>query len=216
MPDFALEATHQGLVAGVDEAGRGPLAGPVVAAAVIFDRSEPLPPALADLNDSKQLTADSRGELFRALQQAAQRGLAWFAVGLAEVREIDRLNILEATKLAMRRAVMALPQSPDCALIDGNQPPALPCQVEAVVRGDGKSLSIAAASIIAKVTRDHLMRVLARFHPGYGWHRNAGYSTAEHLAGLDLLGPSPHHRTSFAPVSAARSARKPDQLEMTV
>ncbi len=207
MPDFALEAAHDGPVAGVDEAGRGPLAGPVIAAAVISDRRLRLPPSLDRLNDSKQLTAKVRGQLFRALHSAANRGIAWFATGLAEVREIDNVNILEATKLAMSRAVAGLPQAPACVLIDGNQPPALPCTIEGVVGGDGKSLSIAAASIVAKVTRDRLMQALARFHPGYGWHRNAGYGTAEHLAGLDLLGPSPHHRTSFAPVSAARATR---------
>ena len=209
MPDFELESAHAGPVAGVDEAGRGPLAGPVIAAAVIFDRKRRLPPSLDRLNDSKLLKANVRAQLFRALHSAAERGIAWFAIGLAEVREIDRLNILEATKLAMSRAIAALPQPPACALIDGNQPPALPCTVEPVIGGDGKSLSIAAASIIAKVTRDRLMQALARFHPGYGWHRNAGYGTPEHLAGLDLLGPSPHHRTSFAPVSAAR-ATSPD------
>ena len=207
MPTFELEGTYQGPVAGIDEAGRGPLAGPVVAAALVFDRDRPLPPALDGLDDSKQLARADRERLFGALHAAAQRGLAWFGIGLADVGEIDRVNILEATKLAMQRAVAALPFVPTCALVDGNQPPMLPCWVEPVVGGDGKSLSIAAASVLAKVTRDRLMRALARFHPGYGWQHNVGYGTAEHLAGLDLLGPSPHHRGTFAPVTAARATR---------
>ena len=206
MPDFQLEAAYDGPVAGVDEAGRGPLAGPVIAGAVIFDRRRSLPPDLEDLDDSKALDAAARERLFHALQQAAGRGLAWLATGMADVAEIDAVNILEATKLAMRRAVATLPRAPVCALVDGNQPPRLDCQVEPVVGGDGRSLCIAAASIVAKVTRDRIMAALARFHPGYGWQRNAGYATAEHLAGLDLLGPSPHHRASFAPVSACRGA----------
>ena len=207
MPNFALERAHDGPVAGIDEAGRGPLAGPVVAAAVVFKRPTRLPRSLKGLNDSKQLTHAAREQLYRALQAIAQRGAAWLGIGLAEVREIDQLNVLEATKLAMQRAVAALPFTPACALIDGNQPPTLTCGVEPVIGGDGKSHSIAAASVLAKVTRDRLMHALARYHPGYGWHKNAGYGTAEHLAGLDLLGPSPHHRTSFAPVSAARATR---------
>ena len=212
MPDFELEAAYGGPVAGVDEAGRGPLAGPVIAGAVVFDRGQDLPPALADLDDSKALGVDARERLFGALQLAARRGRAWFATGMAEVGEIDDINILEATKLAMRRAVAALPLAPICALVDGNQPPHLDCRVEAVVRGDGRSLSIAAASIVAKVRRDRMMAALAQFHPGYGWQRNAGYATPEHLAGLDLLGPSPHHRTSFAPVTACR-AKTADVLQ---
>ncbi len=202
MPNFALERAHDGPVAGIDEAGRGPLAGPVVAAAVVFKRPTRLPQSLKGLNDSKQLTAAARAQLYRALLATAQRGAAWLGIGLAEVREIDRVNILEATKLAMQRATAALPFAPCCALIDGNQPPTLHCNVEPVIGGDSKSHSIAAASVLAKVTRDRLMHALAHYHPGYGWHKNAGYGTAEHLTGLDLLGPTPHHRTSFAPVTA--------------
>ncbi|MEK7819815.1 MAG: ribonuclease HII [Pseudomonadota bacterium] len=201
MPDFSLEdsARAEGfaMIAGIDEAGRGPWAGPVVAAAVILDQAA-LPAALAEgLDDSKKLSAARREALFALLPEFARIG-----VGRAEVDEIDRLNILQATFLAMTRAAAALSSVPDLALVDGNRPPALACAVRCVVGGDGRSLSIAAASVVAKVTRDRVMTELALRHPGYGWERNAGYGTAEHQAALARLGPTPAHRRSFRPVAA--------------
>jgi len=197
MPDLSLErACPHSPVAGIDEAGRGPLAGPVVAAAVILDERS-LPAELAErIDDSKTVDADERAELFALLPLYCLIG-----VGEASVEEIDRFNILRASLLAMRRAVERLPVAPAIALVDGNQPPDLACPVRAVVGGDGISLSIAAASIIAKVTRDRRMAQLARAHPGYGWETNAGYGTPEHLQGLVRLGVTPHHRRSFRPVS---------------
>ena len=192
MPDFGLEAAVGGRVAGIDEVGRGPLAGPVVAAAVVLPR--PVPPGLAVLlADSKLLTAARREAAFAALQAAG----AEIGVGAASVAEIARLNILQAALLAMRRAVARLPAVPDLALVDGNRPPALPCPVRCVVGGDRLSLSIAAASIVAKVLRDRAMARLGRRYPGYDWHRNAGYGTAAHRAALLRLGPTRHHRAGF-------------------
>ena len=214
MPDFALERSlgaEQGrIVVGVDEAGRGPWAGPVVAAAVWL-RPEALPAALLSrLDDSKALSAAAREALFRDLLEAPARPpRAAFeaAVGRAEVAEIDRLNILQATLLAMRRAVEALSRVPDAALVDGNRPPPLACAVETVVKGDSRSLSIAAASIVAKVTRDREMDELARRHPGYGWERNRGYGTAEHRAALLARGVTLAHRRSFRPVRETLSIK---------
>ena len=199
MPDFCLEdlARQEGgaVVAGVDEAGRGPWAGPVVAGAVILD-AETIKPALRfGLDDSKKLSAGKRNELFELLAAGTIIG-----VGRAEVAEIDAVNILEATMRAMARAVDALGRRPDVALIDGNRAPVLPCRVRCVIGGDGKSLSIAAASIVAKVTRDRLMAELAERFPGYGWERNAGYGTAEHRDALARRGVSAEHRRSYAPV----------------
>ena len=199
MPDYALERRLGGparTIAGIDEAGRGPLAGPVVAAAVVLDTGA-IP---AGLDDSKKLAPARRAGLYAALQATAAIG-----IGIAEVAEIDRLNILGATMVAMRRALDALPAPPDMALVDGNRLPDLPCPAEAVVKGDARSLSIAAASIAAKVTRDRIMADLARRHPGYGWERNAGYPTAAHREAMHKLGLTPHHRMSFAPVRAIAS-----------
>lgn len=196
MPDFALESAAGNLVAGVDEAGRGPWAGPVVAAAVILDARRSPPELLAGLDDSKRLSARRRAELFAALESCARVG-----IGAASSREIDAINVLQATLVAMARAVAALGVAPDLALVDGTHAPALPCPVRTVVRGDAASLSIAAASIAAKVTRDRLMARLARRHPGFGWEHNAGYGTAEHRDALRRLGPTPHHRRSFAPIN---------------
>ncbi len=190
-----------GPVAGIDEAGRGPWAGPVVAAAVILD-DERLPAGLAaTLDDSKRLSRRRRETLFAALEALASAGGAQIGVGQASVGEIDHMNILAATMAAMERAIEALPRAPAFAIVDGNRlPPHLPCPAEAVIGGDGRSLSIAAASIVAKVTRDRLMGALATAHPGYGWERNAGYGTGEHRAALGRLGLTAHHRTSFAPI----------------
>jgi len=195
VPDFSLESAAGGLVAGIDEAGRGPWAGPVVAAAVVLD-PKTLPQSLRlALDDSKKLKPGRREALFDALRLCARAG-----VGHAEVGEIDSVNILAATMLAMRRAVENLGLEPDLALVDGNRVPKLRCPVRCVVGGDGLSLSIAAASIVAKVTRDRIMVDLASRFPGYGWERNAGYGTAEHRKALERLGVTPQHRRSFKPV----------------
>jgi ribonuclease HII len=199
MPDFALEMSCKGLVCGIDEAGRGPLAGPVVAAAVILDRRR-LPRALRyGLDDSKKLSREEREEFAALLQRTG----AAIGVGAASVIEIDRRNILQATLAAMGRAVAALGVLPQTALVDGNVPPPLACVVRTVVGGDGLSLSIAAASVIAKVTRDRLMHRLAQRYDGYGWKTNVGYGTAEHQRAIEALGLTPHHRRSFAPVQLA-------------
>ncbi len=195
-PDFTREGAWPGAVCGVDEAGRGPLAGPVLAAAVVLDPAR-LP---AGIKDSKLLSASRRALLLEAILDSAEVG-----IGRASVAEIDRLNILRASLLAMRRAVLALPRQPAHALIDGNCLPDLPCQATAVVGGDRLALSIAAASIVAKVTRDRLMMALARRYPGYGFERHMGYGTKQHFEALERLGPCPIHRVSFAPVAHARA-----------
>lgn len=196
MPDFRFEEDEAGPVAGVDEAGRGPLAGPVVAAAVILDRRH-LP---RGIDDSKRLSAPERAAAFEALMVLVEQGRIAVAVAAASTAEIDRLNILQATLLAMRRAVLRLDPAPATALVDGNRAPDLPCLVRTIVDGDALSLSIAAASIIAKVIRDRAMARLARRYPGYGWERNMGYGTAIHRSALDRLGATPHHRRSFTPL----------------
>jgi ribonuclease HII len=212
MPDFALEREAGGRVAGVDEVGRGPLAGPVLAAAVVFTRS--VPRRLARLiDDSKKLTAEQRETAFRALRACPD---AEIAVGAASVAEIARLNILHASLLAMRRAVMRLPAPPDLALIDGNRPPALPCATRCVVEGDAISLSIAAASIVAKVLRDRAMARLALRFPGYGWETNAGYATIAHRTALLRLGPTPHHRAEFGTVRLLALAENEAENEAAV
>ncbi len=196
MPHYIYESrvlkTITGPVCGVDEAGRGPLAGPVVAAAVILDRKR-IPKGL---NDSKQLSEEERELLFPQIMGSA------IAVGVGEatVGEIDMVNIRQATHFAMARAVRALAVAAEFALVDGNDAPALPCRCDTLVDGDARSVSIAAASIIAKVTRDRMMAALHDEHPGYGWLSNKGYGTPEHLTALRSLGASPHHRRSFAPV----------------
>jgi len=200
MPDWTLEraavADGAKLVCGIDEAGRGPWAGPVVAGAVVLDPETLGATLLRGLDDSKKLKPEAREVLFRELQARARIG-----VGIADVDEIDSLNILQATMLAMARALGDLgTPAPDLALVDGNRAPELACAARTVVKGDGLSLSIAAASIVAKVSRDRMMAELDRRHPGYGWARNAGYGTAEHQAALASLGVTPVHRRSFAPI----------------
>jgi ribonuclease HII len=199
MPDFSIENAHRkrtaGAIAGIDEAGRGPWAGPVLAAAVVLD-PDTMPAWLAEgLDDSKALSRGRRAELFDALTGEAEIG-----IGQASVAEIDSLNILAATFMAMRRALVWLTPTPTLALVDGNRAPPLPCPVETVVGGDGRSLSIAAASIVAKVTRDRIMAGLAEKHPDYGWERNAGYGTRQHRDALARHGVTRHHRRSFAPI----------------
>jgi ribonuclease HII len=196
MPDFVFEQTaiNAGTtpVAGVDEVGRGPLCGPVVAATVILN-PENIPDGLAD---SKKLTAKRREALFEVIVETAV-----FCVAEASVAEIDQINILQASLLAMRRALDGLTRPPGFVLVDGNRLPAnLPYPAKAVVKGDDRCLSIAAASIIAKVTRDRMMTALAVDFPGYGWENNAGYGTKQHLEALQALGVTPHHRVSFKPI----------------
>ncbi|MBV9014747.1 MAG: ribonuclease HII [Alphaproteobacteria bacterium] len=198
MPDFTIERRCAGTICGIDEAGRGPLAGPVVAAAVILDRQRFRGMVRRELDDSKAMTREAREACFEALLRCATIG-----VGAASTHEIDRINILRASLVAMRRAVAALGLVPDIALVDGNIPPTLPCPVKTVIKGDALSFSIAAASVIAKVTRDRIMRALAPRYPGYGWETNVGYSTAEHFGGIGRLGVTPHHRRSFEPVRLA-------------
>ncbi len=197
-PDYSRETTLHRLgvprIAGVDEAGRGPLAGPVVAAAVVL-RADRIPPGL---DDSKKLTAAGRERLFEMILHAADIG-----IGSANAAEIDRLNIRQATFLAMRRALRALPEPAAHVLIDGRDVPALlPCPGTAVIGGDALSLSIAAASIVAKVMRDRMMTALCRDDPRYGFGQHMGYPTAAHRAALALHGAGPHHRLTFGPVKA--------------
>ena len=191
-PDYLLEAAGPHPVCGIDEAGRGPWAGPVVAAAVVLDPAA-IPPGI---DDSKRLPRAMREALHDALLARAKVG-----IGLASVEEIDAMNILQASFLAMRRAVAALADPPAAALVDGNLvPPGLPCRAKPVVGGDGRILSIAAASIVAKVTRDRIMVALSQQFRGYGWETNVGYGTPGHAAGLEALGITQHHRRSFQPI----------------
>jgi ribonuclease HII len=199
MPNLAYEKQHGFLsgkiICGVDEVGRGPLAGPVMAAAVILPTQ--LPHLIKrEIQDSKKMSMQAREDLFEPLTRSCA-----FCIAEASVAEIARHNILWASMLAMQRAVAGLNVAIDMALIDGNRvPPQLTCQAVAIIAGDDKSLSIAAASIIAKVTRDRLMAKLALEYPGYGWEHNFGYATVKHLAALKALGPTSWHRETFAPV----------------
>jgi ribonuclease HII len=197
-PTFELEAAEHQLgsrpIAGVDEAGRGPWAGPVVAAAVILDPDK-IP---ANIDDSKTLDEDSRSFLYRRIMKVAIVG-----VGIADVDRIDRENIIGATLWAMAEAVSQLGETPKLVLVDGDKTPRIPMSVRAIVKGDSKCLSIAAASIVAKVTRDRLMMDFARAYPGYGFERHKGYGTPEHQAAIAKLGVSALHRRSFRPVQLA-------------
>ena len=191
-PSFRFERLYTDPVVGVDEAGRGPLAGPVVAAAVVLDRRR-VPPGL---DDSKRLKPEVREALYARIRRVAGVG-----VGIAEVEEIDRINIYQATMMAMTRAVDALGVEPVMVLVDGNRCPPWRYPARAVVAGDSLCRSIAAASIIAKVTRDRIMADHHDSHPDYGWLSNKGYGTPAHLEALARVGPSPLHRRSFAPVA---------------
>ena len=209
MPDFAIERQCKGLVCGIDEVGRGPLAGPVVAAAVILEPRR-FPKMLRDgLDDSKVLTRPQREACYRALRRCADRGSARSGIGAASAGELDRLNLLRAALLAMARAVAVLGVRPDTALVDGVIAPPLTCAVQTVVKGDALSFSIAAASVVAKVTRDRIMRGLAPRYPGYGWETNVGYATQEHGEAIRRLGITRHHRRSFAPVRLAAEGDLP-------
>ena len=193
-PDWSFEHQHKGIICGVDEAGRGPLAGPVVAAAVIFPRQ--CPPH--GLNDSKCLSHSQREQLLNDLKKTVIIG-----IGISEPEEIDRINILQASLIAMKRAIEDLETPPDIALIDGNKTPPINMPCEAIVKGDARSYSIAAASIVAKVTRDHIMtRADARF-PAFGLAGHKGYPTRAHRASVEIHGASPIHRFSFGSVKTA-------------
>lgn len=209
-PDLAFERQAGGIVAGIDEAGRGPLAGPVVAAAVILSQGA----VPADLDDSKCLSAAQREDIFASLLATADIG-----VGAASVAEIDQINVLAATMLAMERATVSLVRRlghpPDLALIDGNRAPDLVCATRTIVDGDARCASIAAASVIAKVTRDRAMTALAAVHRGYGWDHNFGYATVEHRLALTILGPSPHHRRSFSPLRSGETSDASQKLSLT-
>lgn len=193
----ALWAEGCDVVAGLDEVGRGPLAGPVIAAAVVFPPGQ-LP--IEGLRDSKLLTANQRGRIEVEVKRQAS---AW-TLGAASVREIDRLNIRRATALALRRALTRLPTHPDHVLVDGNPVPELGFEHEAIVKGDRLCQSIAAASVIAKCSRDRLMARLARRHPEFFWESNKGYGTAAHIQAIEKFGPTKHHRQTFAPVAQGK------------
>lgn len=190
-PSFDIENCHDGIVAGIDEAGRGPWAGPVVAAAVILDPAN-MPEGL---NDSKTISEKKRDVIAAEIRAKAVVG-----VGIASVDEIDEINILQATFLAMKRAKADLSVTPDLCIIDGSAKPKLDTPIEMVVKGDAKSFSIAAASIIAKTVRDQMMRDLAKIHPEYAWEKNKGYGAPAHRAALEIHGVTPHHRKSYAPI----------------
>lgn len=213
--DYERRFWSQGVasLAGIDEAGRGPLAGPVYAAAVVlapgFAEAQ-FHGLLAGLTDSKKLTASLRDSFYSILQAAEPVRIG---VGIASVEEIDQINILRATHLAMRRAVENLPALPDHALVDGRPVPGLPCPSTSIVGGDGKSLSIAAASVIAKVARDQYMCELDAQYPQYGFARHKGYGTSVHLQSLLEFGPSPAHRRTFRPVMEAIEIRRRLQAE---
>jgi ribonuclease HII len=194
-PSFAFEDAYTGIVCGLDEVGRGPLAGPVVAAAVVIRRDVMPKKILREINDSKKIPEAKRAFLWEKIHEYAEVSIAECSVD-----EIDSINILQASLRAMGLALAGLKVKPDFALVDGNQSPALPCPVKTIVGGDGLSFSIAAAPIVAKHYRDELMARIASDFPHYGWETNAGYGTAHHLAALELHGVTIHHRRSFAPV----------------
>lgn len=203
MPDWTIEDHYQkdGFVCGIDEAGRGPWVGPVVAGAVVFLTREINLEILQNINDSKKLSASKREKLYDLLLAEAQAGKLTYGIGEASAAEIDEINILQATFLAMRRAAEKLQVKPVMALIDGNRVPSrFICSTSCYIGGDGRSYSIAAASILAKVYRDRLMKELAVKYPGYGFDNNAGYGTKEHQEGIAKYGITPEHRRSYKPI----------------
>lgn len=201
MPNWDIENEFKGNVCGVDEAGRGPWVGPVVAGAVIFLSREINPELLNGINDSKKLSAKKREKLYDLLLAEERAGHITYGIGEASAAEIDELNILQATFLAMKRAVQKLKVVPTQALIDGNRLPAdFICPCSCYIGGDGRSYSIAAASILAKVYRDNLLKELAIKYPGYGFEKNAGYGTKDHIEALKKYGVTPEHRKSYRPI----------------
>lgn len=201
MPNFEIENSLSGLIAGIDEAGRGPWAGPVVAGAVVFLDRNLHQELLNGLDDSKKLSSKKREKLYNLLFEEEKKGKLIIGVGEASAAEIDEINILQATFLAMQRATEKLSIKPNMAIIDGNQnPKKFPCRTQTVIKGDGKSLSISAASIVAKVYRDKLMAELAVKYPYYAFEKNAGYGTALHIEGLEKHGIISEHRKSYKPI----------------
>ena len=201
MPDFELEDKFGGVVAGVDEAGRGPWVGPVVAGCVAFLNRNVDAFLLENLNDSKKLSKKKRELLYELLVKEADKGNVLIGIGVASAAEIDDINILNASFLAMKRAMIKAKVNPDMLLIDGNRTPKnFGCRVQAVIKGDAKSYSISGASILAKVYRDRLLQDMALKYPGYGFEKNAGYGTKEHIEGLEKYGVTPEHRKSYKPI----------------
>lgn len=201
MPDFEIENSIDAIVAGIDEAGRGPWAGPVVAGAVVILDKNIEKSLLEGLDDSKKLSAKKREALYLKLFEEQDKGRVAIGIGEASSMEIDQLNILQATFLAMRRATEALKVKPTTAIIDGNQNPKnFPCKTQTVIKGDAKSFSISAASIVAKVYRDRLMCEMAKKYPYYAFEKNAGYGTKAHIQGLEKYGVTPEHRASYKPI----------------
>lgn len=201
MPDFLLEDDVNGMVAGVDEAGRGPWVGPVVAGCAVFLKREVDERLLENLNDSKKLSKKKREMLYDLLFEEEKRGNVLLGIGEASAQEIDEINILNASFLAMKRALQAAKVKPDLVLVDGNREPKdFGFKTKAVIKGDAKSYSVSAASILAKVYRDRLMEEMAKKYPGYGFEKNAGYGTKAHIEGLKQFGVTPEHRKSYAPI----------------
>lgn len=208
MPDWSEEDKCSGLIAGVDEAGRGPWVGPVVAGAVVFFNRKINPVLLNSLDDSKKLSAKKREELYKLIQTEEIAGNLSYGIGEATAAEIDEINILQATFLAMRRAIAALKCKPNMALVDGNRTPVgFVCPCKTIVKGDAKSFSVAAASVMAKVYRDRLMAELAQKYPWYGFEKNAGYGTKAHIDGLKQYGITPEHRKSYRPIAEIIAAK---------
>ncbi len=201
MPDFSLENEENGFVAGIDEAGRGPWVGPVVAGCVVFVNRDVNPYLLDNLNDSKKISKKKREKLYEILMEEKQKGNLLIGIGEASSKEIDEFNILNATFMAMNRALENSLAKPLLVLVDGNKvPKGLNIKAKAIIKGDSRSYSISAASIVAKVYRDKLMEEMAKKYPFYGFDKNAGYGTKEHIEALDKYGITPEHRKSYAPI----------------
>jgi ribonuclease HII len=211
MPSWSFENHYQGLVVGLDEAGRGPWAGPVTAGAVVFLTRKADRRLLLSLDDSKKLSKAKREELYDLIVNERRLGRLDFGIGWASAEEIDSMNILQATFTAMRRAVTALSVQPQTALVDGNRTPSpFVCPVQTIIKGDGLSFSIAAASIMAKVSRDRYMAELAHAYPFYGFEQNAGYGTKAHREGIARYGITPQHRRSYRPIAEYLRSVSPD------
>lgn len=203
MPSFEIEDSFDGVIAGVDEAGRGPWVGPVVAGCVVFVNRDVDAKLLENLNDSKKLSKKKREMLFDLLHVEAEKGNILIGIGEASAKEIDEINILNASFLAMKRAIDKANVKPNMVLIDGNREPKdFDYKTKAVIKGDAKSYSISGASILAKVYRDRLMEDMAKKYPYYGFEKNAGYGTKAHIEGLEKYGITPEHRKSYAPIKA--------------